>query len=508
MDTRDVRNRTWWLILFLLIYAAAWASEPADAVVRPPAVAGKFYPEDAKKLHAAVKGFLADALPPRGERPLALVVPHAGYPYSGQIAADAYRQAMGYDYDVVVVLGTNHTVPPFDSVSVFQGRGVATPLGVAGVDQPLAQALMASGFTYKPEAHAKEHSEEVQIPFIQVAFPRAKVVTAIVGTPDLGVATRFGQALAKALGDRKALVVASSDLSHFPPHGAAVAADRATLEAVAGLDPQAVVSAINRQMRAERPGLETCACGEGAILAAMVAARAMGARRGVVLSYANSGDSLVGDWDRVVGYGAVMFTAAPGGTDTKVLDAPEVPKGGTLTDADKAALLKLARSTVERYLTTGTFPLPRPSSPALRSMQGAFVTIKKKGDLRGCIGHMAEDMPLAQVVGRMALAAAFEDTRFTPVRAEELASLEYEISVLTPMKPAPGVGSIVVGRDGVVIQKGGRSAVFLPQVAPEQGWSREEMLGHLCEKAGLDAGCWRSGCKFLTFQAIVFGEKK
>ncbi len=317
-----------WLVPLLLVCTVCGASEPADAVVRPPAVAGKFYPEDAKKLQAAVKGYLEDALPPRGERPVAIVVPHAGYPYSGQIAADAYRQAMGYDYDVVVILGTNHTVPPFDSVSVFQGRGVATPLGVAGVDQPLAQALMASGFTYKPEAHAKEHSEEVQIPFIQVAFPKAKVVTAIVGTPDLGVATRFGQALAKALWDRKALVVASSDLSHFPPHGEAVAADRATLEAVAGLDPQAVVSAIRRQMRAERPGLETCACGEGAILAAMVAAKAMGARRGVVLSYANSGDSLVGDWDRVVGYGAVMFTAAPGGTDTKVLEAAEAPGTG------------------------------------------------------------------------------------------------------------------------------------------------------------------------------------
>jgi AmmeMemoRadiSam system protein A len=121
---------------------------------------------------------------------------------------------------------------------------------------------------------------------------------------------------------------------------------------------------------------------------------------------------------------------------------------------------------------------------------------------------MAEDTPLCKVVCRMALSAAFEDTRFAPVRAAELPSLEYEISVLTPLAPAEGPGAIVVGRDGVVIRKGGRSAVFLPQVAPEQGWTRDEMLGHLCEKAGMSSDCWRSGCQFLTFRAIVFHEKK
>jgi AmmeMemoRadiSam system protein A len=121
---------------------------------------------------------------------------------------------------------------------------------------------------------------------------------------------------------------------------------------------------------------------------------------------------------------------------------------------------------------------------------------------------MAEDTPVAQVVSRMALAAAFEDTRFSPVRPEELSSLEYEISVLTPLAPVQGPGSVVVGRDGVVIRKAGRSAVFLPQVAPEQGWSREELLDHLCEKAGLPSDCWRGTCQILTFRAIVFREKK
>ncbi len=484
------------------------ASEPVDAIVRPPAVAGKFYPQDGKKLRSAVEAYLADALPPKGEQPLALVAPHAGYIYSGQVAADAFKQAAGYEIDLVVILGTNHTVPPFDSVSVFQGRGYATPLGVAMTDQPVAQALLASGFVYSPEAHAAEHSEEVQVPFVQVLFPKAKIVTAIVGRQDLTLATRFGQALARVIKGRKALVVASSDLSHYPPYDEAAAADRATLMAVASLDPKAAAESIARQMRTGRPGLETCACGEGAILAAMVAAKAMGATRGTVLSYANSGDTAIGERDRVVGYGAVVFTAGPGGTDTAALDVPRVDRDAQLSEADKLVLLKIARSTVERYLTTGTLPLPRASTPALRAKQGAFVTLKKHGDLRGCIGHMAEDTPLAQVVSRMALAAAFEDTRFPPVRSEELASLEVEISVLTPLSPVPGPGAVVVGRDGVVVRKAGRSAVFLPQVAPEQGWSRDELLDHLCEKAGLPRDCWRGGCELLTFRAIVFEEKK
>ena len=346
------------------------------------------------------------------------------------------------------------------------------------------------------------------MPFVQVLFPKAKIVTAIVGRQDLTLAIRFGQALARVLKGRKALVVASSDLSHYPPYSDAVAADRATLTAVASLDAKAASESIARQMKTGCPGLETCACGEGAILAAMVAAKAMGATRGRVLSYANSGDTAIGERDRVVGYGAVVFTAGAGGTDTAALDVPRVARDPQLSEADKMDLLKLARSTVERYLTTGTLPLPRASTPALRAKQGAFVTLKKNGDLRGCIGHMAEDTPLAQVVSRMALAAAFEDTRFSPLRAEELSSLEFEISVLTPLAPVPGPGAVVVGRDGVVIRKAGHSAVFLPQVAPEQGWSRDELLDHLCEKAGLPADCWRGECQLLAFRAIVFGEKK
>ncbi len=281
--------------------------------------------------------------------------------------------------------------------------------------------------------------------------------------------------------------------------------DRTTLDAIPSLDPAALHAAIRTQMARPIRGLDTSACGEAPIMAAMAAARAMGATGGRVVSYANSGDLPIGERDRVVGYGAVVLgsglkpvkAAAPA---AKTADAE------ALTEEDKKGLLALARETINRFLTVQMVPLPRGFSPAAMVARGVFVTLKKRGSLRGCIGHMMPDRPLAPLVGMMALQAAFEDPRFSRLTLPEVPELEVEISVLTPMKPVSGPGDIVVGRDGVLLQKGGCSAVFLPQVAPEQGWGLEEMLDNLSCKAGLPASAWRKGASFSTFQAEVFGE--
>jgi hypothetical protein len=493
----------------LLLAGLLWSASPL-AALREPAHAGRFYPGDPAKLEAAVHAFLEDAVPATGERPVGLAAPHAGYVFSGQIAADAYRQAAGFDYDVIVVLGVNHTVEPFDGVSVFGGDGYRTPLGLSRADRDLARALHRAdpAFAYRPEAHAREHSEEVQIPFLQVLFPKVPVLTTVVGSAEPALCRRFGEALALALAGRKPLLVASTDLSHYPGWGDAVEADRRTLEALASLDAETLRASLAREERRGRPGLQTCACGEGPLLALLAATKALGARRARVLSYANSGDTVFGEADRVVGYGAVALTAGPGPSDTSSLNPPEAGGQGPLSAEDRETLLRLARRTLDRLYATDTVPLPRPASPALRAERGAFVTLKKGGDLRGCIGHMAQDAPLALTVSRMAVQAALHDTRFEPVRAEELPLLEIEISALTPFAKVSGPGALSVGRDGVLIRKGGRSAVFLPQVAPEQGWDREELLTHLCRKAGLNDDAWRGPCDLYTFQAEVFAEKK
>jgi AmmeMemoRadiSam system protein A len=216
-----------------------------------------------------------------------------------------------------------------------------------------------------------------------------------------------------------------------------------------------------------------------------------------------------GDDQRVVGYGAVVFTKGPAQADTAVIKA--VPSDtlivtAPLTADDKRSLLAFARKTIDWFLTSRTTPMARGFSPSAIRHAGCFVTLKKNGELRGCIGNMAGTLPLARTVGAMAWAAAFEDNRFQPVERNELAGLTIEISMLTPQCHVPAADSIRVGTDGVVIRKGGRSAVFLPQVATEQGWTRDEMLGHLCRKAGLPEDAWRSGAEFYTFQAVVFAE--
>jgi AmmeMemoRadiSam system protein B len=370
--------------------------------VRSPAVAGQFYPESATILKLAIEKFIEDALPPQQKKPVAIVVPHAGYIYSGQICADGWNQVRGGAYDVVVILGTNHTAPGLRKIALYPGGGFRTPLGTAIVDRDLTAALLAASpdCALDKGPHVREHSLEVQVPFVQVLFPQAKIVAAIVGEADAALCTRFGNALASVLKRRRALIVASSDLSHYPSAKDAEAADMKTLEAVTTLDPAALHTTVRTQMARRIPNLSTCACGEAPIMAAMAAAKAMGATGGRIISYAHSGNLPIGERERVVGYGAVVL-AADAKKDAVVV-RPAAAAEGTIGPADRKYLLRLARETISRFLTIKMVPLPRLSSPILREPRGVFVTLKKRGDLRGCIGRMVPDRPLAELVGAMA----------------------------------------------------------------------------------------------------------
>jgi AmmeMemoRadiSam system protein A len=248
------------------------------------------------------------------------------------------------------------------------------------------------------------------------------------------------------------------------------------------------------------PGLATCACGEGPVLVAMAVARAMGATRGTVIRYATSADVPAGERGRVVGYGAVAFEDGPAAAA-----APSGAPTATLDEAARAALVAHAREVLVRWFEAGVVVAPPRRPPAVSLPRGAFVTLTKRGALRGCIGQITPDGPVGATVGRMALEAALHDPRFPPVTRDELPALHVEVSVLGPMAPARAE-DVVPGRDGVLLSKHGRRAVFLPQVATEQGWGRAELLDHLCEKAGLATTCWREGATLEVFQAEVFGE--
>lgn len=297
--------------------------------VRSPVAAGTFYPAEAKRLEAGVRALLDQALPPLGPRPIALVVPHAGYVYSGLVAADGWRQAEGQRYDLVVLLGPNHTTAGFSGTAVFLGSGFRTPLGVVPVDEPAAAALLAADHesTSDPLPHEQEHAIEVQLPFVQAVLPGVPILPVVVASEDPQRCERFGVALAGVVAGRHALVVSSSDLSHYPRYEDAVAADRAVLAAIARLDPAGLRHTIAAEERAGRRGLSTCACGISPLLATLAAARALGATRGTVLSHANSGDAPGGDRGRVVGYGSVAITAGEPGAELAALDAPpHVPR--------------------------------------------------------------------------------------------------------------------------------------------------------------------------------------
>ncbi|MFH1681715.1 MAG: AmmeMemoRadiSam system protein B, partial [Candidatus Eisenbacteria bacterium] len=497
------------LALLLLALLSVSGAASAAGGVRPEAVAGSFYPADPAELRRAIEYYLEDAVSRPVQDPLALVAPHAGYIYSAQIAADAYKQVEGLDVSTVVILGTNHTVPSFRGAALWAEGSFRTPLGEVPVDEEFARSLMRSDgrFVFRKDAHEREHSVEVQVPFVQVLFPKAKIVPLVVGSGDLDLCAALGDAIADAAAGRKVLLVASSDLSHYPAYEDAVEIDTRVLRAIAEGDLEEVKGTIDREMNRGAPGLSTCACGEGPVLTAMRAAKRLNRGRGTVISYANSGDAAIGDPGRVVGYGAVVFGAGEPPPDLSGLERPgAVDDGSPLRAEEKRFLLRRARRAIEQHLLTRTAPLPRADDPALRAPRGAFVTLKKEGELRGCVGHMAEDRPLDWVVTSMALQAAFNDRRFAPLTRGEWDGVQIEISVLTPRRAIASAEEIVIGRDGVVVEKNGRSAVFLPQVAPEQGWGRDEMLDHLCAKAGLAGGCWREEARLFVFQADVFHE--
>jgi hypothetical protein len=460
-------------------------------VIRPSALAGAWYPAGRDELQRTVESLLEAAKPVDGA-PIALVVPHAGYAYSGPVAAAGFAQLRNGDYDTAVIIAADHQEPISDPIAVWPDGAFETPLGPVPVDSDLAQALIAADPRIKANraAHQGEHPIEIELPFLQQVCPHCSIVPILIGRDDDETVSALAEALLKVLPGRKAVVVASSDLSHYPAYADAVAVDGATLSAVETGDPQAVRSAIAGSMAANNRQLLTCACGEAAILVAMKVAQGLGADTTTILRYANSGDSPQGDKQQVVGYGAVMlWRYAP----------PD------LSPQQRESLLSLARGAIAGRLRGGAEPTGSPD-PALERKSGAFVTLKLDGELRGCIGHMRADQPLRQAVQEMAAAAAFSDPRFPPLTLEELDKTRLEISVLSPLHRITDTAQIQVGTHGLMLSQGGTQGVFLPQVPVEEGWNLNQYLENLCGKAGLMPGCWRQGAVLYTFTAEVFGE--
>jgi len=514
-----------WVTSLVMLVACASAPTPAgttgtpsptsSGAVRRAVVAGQFYPADPVALRADVDEALAAAqvVPLEGD-PLAIMAPHAGYVYSGGVAGWAWRQVQGHQYDVVVIVAPNHRVAGFKDISVYPAGSFETPLGQVPIDSTVAQSLLSADphIVFDPRCHEQEHAIEVQLPFLQRTLPGVPLVAVVMGEPTPGSAHRLAQALAQAVQGRRALLVASSDMTHYPAYADACRADAATLEAIARLDPAALWENERHWLAQGVPNLHCTLCGLGPVMAVMEAAVARGANRATVVHYANSGDSPAGDRSQVVGYGAVVFWRGEGSGPPSVSPnlTPQPTSTGPLplSAEDRATLLRLARETLTQYLTDGRIPrYDPPADSPLRLPSAVFVTLKKGGELRGCIGDVVAQMPLYLAVQRRVLSAALEDPRFPAVQAAELPQLTIEVSVLSPLTPVGDVNEISVGTHGLLIVGNGHSGLLLPQVPVEQGWDRAEFLRQVCRKAGLPDDAWRQGARLYRFTADVFGEQ-
>jgi AmmeMemoRadiSam system protein B/AmmeMemoRadiSam system protein A len=488
------------LLALLVMAPLPWVRGAASPKVRLAGVAGSFYPADPKALSATIDEMLARATPPPiSARILAVVAPHAGYQYSGPVAAYTYAALKGRKFSRVVVIAPSH-YEAFDFTSVYEGDAYATPLGTVQVDKAFARQLVKMSPTMRlssqghdPTPAGAEHAIEVQLPWLQRVLGEFELVPIVMGDQSYENSRALGVALAKLIQGGDTLIVASSDLSHYHPYDEAVKIDHKTLNALEQWD----YLSMSRNF-----GTRTWeACGGAPIVAAMIAAERMGANQAQVLKYANSGDTS-GDRSRVVGYSADVFVKAPNAK------AAELPF--SLNDSDKQELLTLARKSVEQAVGEKQQYEPGPSSSeALNQDRGAFVTLLESGELRGCIGYTSATKPLYLTVRDTATLAALRDPRFRPVSAQELPRLQYEISVLSPLRRVVDVQQIKVGQDGLLMKNDQYEGLLLPQVPVEQKWDRQKFLEETCAKAGMRATCWQNAdTDIFMFTAVVFGEHR
>jgi AmmeMemoRadiSam system protein B/AmmeMemoRadiSam system protein A len=477
----------------LVLLMLACASGKEATMIRQAAVAGQFYPADAVTLGRLVDSLLADANGPApAGRVVAIQVPHAGYPFSGPTAAAAFRLLNVMGGATAVVVGTSHQAR-IDHAAVYAKGNWKTPLGDVPVDDALAAGIIERTRFARavPEAHLVEHSIEVQLPFLQRAMADLRIVPIMVLHPSYAECEELGSAIATAARGRNVVLVASTDLYHGYSYEEAKRVDSLAVSSVVAFDPSALYDGLAAG--------SVQACGGYALVATMIAARELGAERAVLLAQTNSNDVMQERGGYCVGYSAVAFVAP----EPRVA----MPADGELTEAEQRSLLEIARSTLEGHVRSGRLPDVQPLTPRLAEPRGVFVTLHEGGELRGCIGYVEAVKPTYEAVREMAVAAATEDPRFPPVRPDELAGIDIEVTVLSPLRMVSSPDSVFVGRHGLVIRSGSRSGLLLPQVPVEQGWTRQQFLEHTCLKAGLARNAYKDpGTKLFVFTGQVFGE--
>jgi AmmeMemoRadiSam system protein B/AmmeMemoRadiSam system protein A len=475
-----------------------------------------WYEADASALRGQLEGFFAKAKVEEKDSVIGLILPHAGYRYSGQTAAYGAKAIKG-KYKRVIVIGPSHRVPMEEVFSVPDVDFYKTPLGKVPLDKGFIDKLIQHPiFTNVPYAHEGEHSVQIEVPILQYVQEGFRLVPIVAGQCSTGTIKKAG-AILQSMVDKDTLVVASSDFVHYGSRFGYTPVRENVAEGIKEIDMGAYEYISKKDCKGfidykTRTGATICGAVPIGVLVSMMPDDAQ-----VHLAHYTTSGEMMGDYSNSVSYLSAVFTGKwKEGQEVEIKQEQQ-----TLSQEDKENLLSLARKTIDYGLKYQRIPdekdLEVEISDSMRQIRGAFVTLHKqpedavgptRGHLRGCIGDIFPEKPLYKSVIENAINAAFRDRRFQPVSADEMKDITIEISALTPPSPVESADDIRIGSDGVVLKKEDKRAVFLPQVAPEQGWDLQTTLNHLSLKAGLSEDAWKEGASFLVFQAEVFGEEE
>lgn len=481
-------------------------NRPVD---RQPYAAGRFYSAVSESLKNDLSQLFAGAAKAdlAGLQVRALIVPHAGYVFSGKTAASAFLTVPpDKKYRNIFIIGSSH-VMAFDGASVYYRGDFITPLGKMKVNTEVAEALRKEHnvFRFPDNAHTQEHSLEVQVPFIQYYFREAQqIVPIIIGTSNRNTIKAIAEALRPWFTDENLFII-SSDFSHYPGYKEAKEVDNLTADAILSKDPDKFLRTLASNSSKGIDNLATSMCGWTSGLMLLYLVNNDPSLEFRKISYCNSGDSPYGNKDEVVGYHSIILTEKPKTGAARKEDESLVK----FTEEEKKQLFTIARNSISLMLNEKRRQVINPAEilPGLKKNMGAFVTLRLNGKLRGCIGRFVSEDPLYEVVNQMAVASAFDDTRFLPLTKEEYRNVEIEISVIGPLKRIHDKSEIVLGKHGIYIKKDFRSGTMLPQVAVENKWSVEEFLGYTSrEKAGLGWDGWKNA-ELYVYETVVLEEK-
>jgi len=472
-------------------------------ISRHPAVAGQFYPASPNMLQLEVANIMAQAIPKQCNQVRAIICPHAGYIFSGKIAASAFNQIDSeITYKRVFLITSSHH-EYFNSASVYCEGNYIMPYGEEIVDISFCKMLVEHFpdiFTSDYLPHQHEHSVEVQLPFLHYTLKtKYQIVPIIIGTDNPNVCRNISKVLKPYFTDENLFII-STDFSHYPKYPDAQNVDEITKDAIIANEPETLLRTLADNSKKQIPHLSTSLCGWSSVLTLLYITTKNPHIEYRAIDYCNSGDSIQsGDKSRVVGYwGIAIFEKEY----LPLYDKAEFQ----ISDDEKKTLIKIARKAIEDYCTGNSKAYLKSSnfSSALETKCGAFVSLHKNGKLRGCIGRMTGDIPLYKMIQEMAISASCHDYRFEPVNASEIKDINIEISVLSPMHKIDSISEIELGKHGVYIEKGNLTGVFLPQVATETGWSKEQFLGHCSrDKADLGWEGWKTADIYI-FTAIIF----